>query len=185
MRLNVKTGTMALLVLLAMTGCYRRKTPVGPDSLSGTEEEYAVYRTLVADTVFYRAGTIVLLDSTQAWDFSNDEAPWRGRMSLLSEETLQDYLAVNRIRVRLKNLSCPGKSCVLISSDNMVDWESLYPDAGGVVTVSRVGFNRAGSQALVYWSVYRAPKAAIGSLILLEKESGQWIVLQNLMIWIS
>ena len=156
-----------------------------PDSIYGTEEEYAVYRTLFADTNFFRAGTVVLLDSTQAWDFSNAEAPWKGRIPLLSDETLQQYLSVNRTRAPLKAISCPGKTCVLISSEKMAVWERLYPDAGGAVTVSRVGFNRAGTQALVYWSVYWAPLAAHGSVILLEKEGGRWTVRQDLMIWIS
>jgi len=172
-------------LLLVLTGCVNRKTPMEPDSVYGTEEEYAVYRTLFADTGFYRADTIALMDSTQAWDFLGMDAPWKGRMSRLSDETLQHYLSVNRSRVSLKCVDCPGKTCVLISSEKMGFWERLVPDAEGVVTVSRVGFNRQGTQALVYWSIYWAPLAAFGSVILLEKESGLWTVRQDLTIWIS
>jgi hypothetical protein len=174
-----------LFLLLVATGCGRKRAPLEPNSIYGSEEEYAVYRTLIADTNFYRADTIALVDSTQAWDFLDKDAPWKGRMPRLSDETLQHYLSVNRTRVPLKNIECPGKTCVLISSEKMVFWERLFPDAEGAVTVSRVGFNRSGTQALVYWSIYWAPLAAYGSVILLEKESGFWTVRQNLAIWIS
>jgi hypothetical protein len=185
MRLPNKFGGSVFLLLLVISGCSEKKTPFGLNSSLGTEEEYSVYRALIADTIFNRAATIVLLDSTQSWDFSNGEAPWKGEMPRLSEETLQNYLSVNRTRIPLKSISCPGKTCVLISSEKMAVWERLYPDAGGAVTVSRVGFNRACTQALVYWSVYWAPLAAYGSIILLEKVGGRWTVSQDLMIWIS
>lgn len=174
-----------LLSSILLCGCTAERSPFEPLIQVGTGEEYEIYRTLVADSNFYRAETVVLCDSTQAWDFSNGEAPWMGRMPQLSEETLQRYLSVNRTRVPLKTIPCPGKTCVLISFEKMADWRRMYPDAGGAITVSRVGFNRAGTQALVYWSVYWAPLAASGSVILLEKEGGHWTVRQNLMIWIS
>jgi hypothetical protein len=183
--LKRKIGNVVFPLLLLISGCSGKSAPAGPDFISGTGEEYSVYRTLIADSNFYRAGTVVILDSTQAWDFSNSEAPWKGRMPRLSDETLQQYLSVNRTRVPLQVISCPGKTCVLISCEKMADWERMFPDAAGVVTVSRVGFNRAGTQALAYWSVYLAPLAASGSVILLEKEDGRWTVRQNLMIWIS
>ena len=178
--------TAAVLILvLALTGCGRNRTPVEPDSGYGTEEEYAVYRTLFADSNFYRSPSIVLLDSTQAWDFLNGEAPWKGRMSRLSDETLENYLSVNRTRVPMKCVECPGKTCALISFEEMAVWKRFFPDADGAVTVSRVGFDRPANQALVYWSVYFAPLAAFGSVVLLEKEGGLWIVRQSLTIWVS
>jgi hypothetical protein len=184
-RLHHQFGESAFLLLLIVFGCSEKKTPFGLNPSHGTEEEYSVYRALIADTIFYRAATIVLIDSTQSWDFSNAEAPWKGKMPRLSDETLQNYLSANRSRIPLKCISCPGKTCVLISNEKMAVWERLVPDAGGAITVSRVGFNRSGTQALVYWSVYWAPLAAYGSVILLEKEGGRWMVRQDLMIWIS
>jgi len=174
---------IAFLFLIA-AGCGKKKTPLEPDSFFGSDEEYEVYRTLLADTNHYGAGTIVLVDSTQAWDFSDTETPWDGRMPELSDETLQDFLSVNRTRVSLKRIEFPGKTCVLISSEQMTAWKRTSPDAEGTVTVSRVGFNRSSTQALVYWSVFRAPDSAQGSVALLEKENGRWMVRQNLMIWI-
>jgi hypothetical protein len=157
-----------LLSVFLLFGCAAERSPFEPFIPDGTGEEYRIYRTLVADTGFNRAQTVVFNDSTQALDFSNGDAPWKGRMPGLSDETLENFQLVNRTRVPLKNISCPGKSCILISGDDMAGWNRMYPEAGGVVTVSRVGFDRAGSQAFVYWSVFWAPLASSVSVVLLD-----------------
>jgi hypothetical protein len=89
-----------MFLLLLAAGCGREKTPIQPAVDYGSEEEYAVYRALIADTNFYRADTVVLVDSTQSWDFVNLDAPWKNRLPDVSDETLQNYLSVNRAAFR-------------------------------------------------------------------------------------
>jgi hypothetical protein len=175
----------ALLFLLMLSGCAVKKMPFEPNELLGTDEEYAVYKTLVADTDLYRAKTVVVSDSTRIWNFHPDVKYWTSQMPSLSEETFQNFIWMNQNPVPLNPILCPGIIFVLLSREELNDWEIRYPEAGGAVTVSRVGFNSFGTQALVYWSIYWAPKAAYGSMILLEKSGGQWVIRQNLMIWIS
>jgi hypothetical protein len=173
------------LLSLLLSGCAAEHSPVKPPVEDGTGEEYQVYRTLVADSAFNGSSTVLFCDSTQAWDFPDGNSPWKSELLGMSDETIRNYLAVNRTPVRLKHITCPGITCILISSADMAEWQRLYPGAGGVVTVSRVGFNSAETEALVYWSVYRAARAARGSIILLQKENEVWTVRQELMIWTS
>jgi hypothetical protein len=84
----------------------------------------------------------------------------------------------------MKTIACPGKVCVLISEMNGA-WQSRFQDAEGVLTVSRVGFNLAATQALVYWSTYWGPNAAAGFIVLLEREDAGWAARRSLMIWTS
>jgi hypothetical protein len=183
--LSVWVGSRVTFLLLLASGCGREKMPVQPASDYGSDEEYAVYRTLIADTDFYRAGTVVLVDSTQSWNFLNLDAPWKDRLPDVSDETLQNYLTVNRSRVPMKNISCPGKVCVLISEEEIASWQRRFPGAEGVLTVSSVGFNRAADQALVYRSRYWGPESAAGFIVVLEKKDGRWAVRRSLMIWTS
>jgi hypothetical protein len=60
-----------------------------------------------------------------------------------------------------------------------------YPDSQGIMTISRVGFNREQDQALVYVGNQSDGKAGAGYCVLLTKENGVWTVQGKVMIWVS
>jgi hypothetical protein len=75
-----------------------------------------------------------------------------------------------------------------IFSQNKDGWQSFYqqfPDAPGIVSLSRVGFNQRLDQALVYIGIQRNWLAGGGYYVLLNKENGTWVIDQQVMIWIS
>ncbi len=60
-----------------------------------------------------------------------------------------------------------------------------YPDAGGVVTLSRVGLDKARTQALVGVTVSNGGLAGAGVLVLLVKDKDAWVVRTISEIWVS
>jgi hypothetical protein len=175
----------AALGFMILAACIGKKNPFKPSAAPGTVDEYDVYRAVVADTNYFRSACILLADSTMAYMSFGNLDYWKEHMPSLSDETITAYLSVNATRARLQPIACPGKTCVLIGKANPYDWRNRNPGESGLVTVSRVGFNRTGTQALVYWSEFWAPLAASGSMMLLEKIEGRWVVRRSLMIWIS
>jgi hypothetical protein len=75
-----------------------------------------------------------------------------------------------------------------IFGQNQSGWEifyNRYPQAPGITTLSRVGFNSAFDQALVYIGTQSNWLAGAGYYILLEKGGGVWSIDQQVMTWIS
>jgi hypothetical protein len=75
-----------------------------------------------------------------------------------------------------------------IFSQNRDGWQLFYeqyPDAPGITTLSRVGFNNTHDQALVYVGTISHWLAGAGYYVLLKKVNGSWMVDQQVMTWIS
>ena len=67
-------------------------------------------------------------------------------------------------------------------------WEYFYkkyPKAQGITSVSRVGFNKAKTRAIVYFGTQSYSLAGAGFWVILEKEPGGWKITSRQMIWIS
>jgi hypothetical protein len=114
----------------------------------------------------------------------------RGEMRLASREVLDDFEAKNRQPVavnadfglKTRTLAVSGDEVRRLAQvkDGGIDSEPLrekYPDASGVITLSRVGFNRDMTEALV--EVVRGlcgKGCGEGAFVLLAREGGRWKV---------
>ena len=75
-----------------------------------------------------------------------------------------------------------------IFGQNQSGWEifyNRYPQAPGITTLSRVGFNSTFDQALVYIGTQSNWLAGAGYYVLLKKINGIWNIDQQVMTWIS
>jgi hypothetical protein len=120
------------------------------------------------------------------------------RPSSLSRETFEDYLAcakeaksltrsfnlkTNYVLVdygeieRLINLTNPAKA--------FDDFYLKYPESGGFITLSRVGFNRNHDQALVSTGWLCGALCGMGAYVLLTKKSGAWSVEKTAEGWVA
>jgi hypothetical protein len=178
-----------LPVLIGLAGCDRDDSPLHPTRGAGMESDFAVYRAILSDTTtFIPCPVVVMVDSTALGPGSMTEEDWdwfRKRVPGVSEETWRSFQRRNVDRVSIRDFQCPGRSIVFLDARSSWEWERTVPGSCGVVTVSLAGFNRDGTEALVYWSVYWAPLAAYGSLIWLNKKEGEWVIGRDVMIWIS
>ena len=83
-------------------------------------------------------------------------------------------------------LSQAGKNRIF--SQNQSGWDIFYnrfPQAPGLTTFSRVGFDLPLDQALVYMGTQSNWLAGSGYYILLKKVNGIWSIDQQVLIWIS
>ena len=69
--------------------------------------------------------------------------------------------------------------------DQWTAYYKLYPDSGGYNSLSRVGYDKAGRQALVYFVNWCGSLCGTGSYVLLERSERGWVVKASAGIWIS
>jgi hypothetical protein len=75
-----------------------------------------------------------------------------------------------------------------IFSQNQSGWEvfyNRYPQAPGITTLSRVGFDSTFDQALVYIGTQSNWLAGSGYYVLLKKVDGAWSIDQQVLTWVS
>ena len=161
--------------------------PTG-SSIFDSRYESEIYRAIIlAD---HADEKVIVLRAESGRDFS--QADLEGRPLPLAfepsegveEETLDDYCNKNQVESQL----IPGDlgvNYVLVSEEEMSGlfenrgngWASFrkkYPSANGLLTFSRVGFNKAHTQALVYvgWSCDFT--CGNGGYVLLQKHGNKW-----------
>ncbi len=157
-------------------------------------EEQAVYAALLSN---YDVRERVVLSKTtdSGFEFTGQTEQPQG-MPGLSEELWQDYLAQNDRSYPLSQGMEVGVEYVLLDAEEMSDifsnyedgWNefySRYPDSPGITTFSRVGFNPDRTEALVYMGTQFHYLAGAGNLVRLEKQNGEWKIVDRMMLWIS
>jgi hypothetical protein len=120
----------------------------------------------------------------------------------ISDQTILDWTRKSRTSSPLSNKFHMSTSVVILSetdtdrmkkaksSVDLVDfWAAFrrkYPEGGGgIVRISRTGFNRERTQAIVEVGNATGPVGGQGVYVLLGKENGVWKVHYSLLAWIS
>jgi hypothetical protein len=114
-------------------------------------------------------------------------------------ETFASFLARNQTSQTLRTDMSLGAPYVLLTDaalgqifkpggDPEAGWQafySKYPDAHGFITLSRVAFDAAGAQALVYVGSAFDALGGEGTYHLLVRQGDAWVVDQEATTWIS
>ena len=162
-------------------------------------EEQAVYTSLL--TKMYTATEFVIMDTT-ATDPGGIENTSQTLASVLQNMhdvalgTVDSFKTRNEAAHPIRSDMNLGSPYILLSQDernqifdqNQSGWEIFYgryPDAPGITTLSRVGFNASLDQALVYLGTQSNWLAGAVYYILLKKVNGVWNIDQQVMTWIS
>jgi hypothetical protein len=191
-----------LAVLLACSGlvssCGGLTDRADPPS---SPQEEAVYAAVLAQR--YAAPTYVLMDTTGTDDFGQplDETLQNvvQRMHDVAPELPTSFMARNQASRTLGPDMSLGAPYVLLTdaevsqifspgSDPSLGWQtfySKYPEARGIITLSRVGFNAAGDEALVYVGSQFESLGAEGLYYLLVRQGDAWVVDQQAVTWVS
>lgn len=121
----------------------------------------------------------------------------KARLSPLSQATIESYKERNKEPLRLKGFANAKVKYSLMKDD---EWEELfekdilsgwksfrqrYPDAVGVVRLSRVGFNPEGTQALVLLLYGCGEVCGEGTFILLTKAEAGWRIEQSVVVVVA
>ncbi len=192
----IKLLKKASIVLLGLNfiACSLLTPPATPSTTGIEKEEQAVYSFFVSDS-----GVAILLQDT-ATNISEDDPQQtidyiKSGMKGISKETIDSYLARNAQPSQLSPDMHLGIDYVLLSTDELSaimsqpdGWTAFYeayPNSHGYTEVSRVGFNNSLDQAVIYVGNMAGPLMGAGFYYLMEKENGEWIIKEQIMVWIS
>jgi hypothetical protein len=175
--------------------------PVDPAAVAGVSaDEQSVYAAVLAQR--FAAPNYVLYDWTSTDDlFGTPEEILPGVLQQLGggadPAIAVDFVAANRKPGSLPAnmplgapyvLMADAQVAQLFSSDLEGGWATFYaqhPGARGIDRLSRVGFNQARDQALVYVGATYASLGGDGIYFLLRRSGATWTVDKEAQVWIS
>lgn len=188
--------------ILAVTACVR-STPTSvstpsvpvPSAADLKKEEQAIYFFFVGK----HKGIALILEDTSTGLPSDDPQQMvdfiQSNFTGVSTETIASFQERNQQSTQLAPDMNLGVDYTLLNADELKqitsqpNWgETLnekYPNSGGYTIFSRVGFNNALDQAVVYVGSVAGPMMGSGYYYLMEKQNGEWVVKEKVMAWIS
>jgi hypothetical protein len=193
-----------LLVALVLfsSACSAKQTlaPIStPSAKQMDSEQQVIYAFLLTNT--YQHKGYVLMDTTSTGVTGVDNTAQsldyvQQNMHSVDPETLNSFRERNDQAYPISADMDLGFPYTLLSQagrqkifgENQSGWEVFYeryPQAPGITTLSRVGFNASLDQALVYIGTQSNWLAGSGYYILLNKLDGAWKIDQRVMTWIS
>ena len=164
-----------LLVLLLLASCDLFK-PAGPETLSN-EEHTIISAVLDSMMQSHAPETIDIFDQTSTATNSISLNIAFERDSIGSQPLLVNYDTANRKRYALDMDKLPNY--VMLK-----DTEEAEPYSG-YFSFTRPGISDDGLWAIVEYSFMSAPLAGCGMAAVLEKKFGEWVVVWDVMIWVS
>lgn len=186
---------LMVFLLLNMLACKALTPGTKANAADIEREEQAVYSVVVHSG----DGPAVLLRETSA-DISNDDPAQsldyiKSGLPSASKETLNSFVDRNKESTQLAPDMQLDMEYVLLSHDERQNiftqadgWDTFYekyPGSGGYTSLSRVGFNDTLDQAVVYAGNMAGPLMGAGFYYLLEKQGGEWRIIEQVMAWIS
>jgi hypothetical protein len=190
-----------LLLVMLMAACAPVATASPTPAVDTLEqEEQAVYATLLKQT--YTAPMLVIMALTSTGPGEGVDNTEKTLAYVLQNMHDVDQATVDSFRSRNASaypipadmdLGIPYSLITQVQrkqifGPNQSGWEvfySNYPNSPGITTLSRVGFNAAFDQALIYLGTESNWLAGIGNYILMKKVEGDWMIDQQVRTWIS
>lgn len=122
----------------------------------------------------------------------------RSRFPRLQKETFASFVSKNKKKSPAEKNLKSNKEVVFITSeeiqvyfnpkregDGWAKFYKKYPTAQGILTLSKAGVNKAGTQAVLYYGNQSHWLAGSGYLSFFEKVNGVWTIVDSYMLWIS
>ena len=162
-------------------------------------QEQAVYAFLLSKMYQHTGYVIMAVTATSATGVGNTAQTLDyvlQNMHNVTPETLGSFRSRNATaQILHPDMQLGGPYTLLsqtarnrIFSQNQSGWDifyNRYPQAPGLTTFSRVGFNATLDQALVYMGTQSNWLVGTGYYLLLKQVNGTWSIDQQVMIWVS
>lgn len=191
---------LLLTLLLLITACTAAPTPSptpGANQIDG--EEQAVYAYLLPEMYKNRSYVIMATTATGPTGVENTAQTLDyvlQNMHDVDPKTLDSFKSRNDAAHPMRQDMDLGSPYTLLTQagknqifgQNQSGWEIFYnhhPQAPGITSLSRVGFNDMLDQALVYIGTQSNWLAGAGYYILLKKGAEGWSIDQQVMVWVS
>jgi hypothetical protein len=193
----LRLSTLFLLLVIPLTSNCLATTNQQTDV---SDEEYAVYSSVLREQfVSERTQVVVIVNQTTGippYSGTPDANYFRRASSAVSQVTIDDYLTKNnqthplsdRFNTRVRRVLFDNAEFHRLFRDVTKGWEEFYrrfPNSGGFIRFSRVGFNVERTQALVYVEHGCGGTCGAGRYLLLAKREGVWRIEGAYMAWIS
>ena len=158
----------------------------------GVEEAYQIYGLLIPQEESYRFSkgalviqmeTVAQLEGTQGGLPTGPEACLFPSAASQFKDAIADYNRLNRKTWLLQKNFQIGKPYEIVPSDTLKaifkegGWDGFYkhyPDSGGYLTMSAVGFNKEKTRAIVYTGSSCGSLCGRWGFHILEKVDGKW-----------
>lgn len=187
-----------LALLLAACGGKQTASPTSAGDQTALQEQ-AVYTAVLQQV--YGASSFVIMDSTATGPVGVDDTNQTfdyvlQNMHDVDPGTLESFRSNNAKAHPVPADMHLGVDYIVLTQAqrnqifdlNQSGWETFYnnyPDAPGLTSISRVGFNATFDQALVYVGTQSNYLAGAGYFVLLTRSGETWTVDQKVMTWIS
>ena len=196
----MRKNLFLLALILSAAACTARPTPLPtPAADQISRQEQAVY-TFLLSKLYQHKEYVIMADTATSLSGVDHTAQTLDyvlqNMHAVAPATLDSFRSRNASSQTLRAdmqlggpytlLSQAGKNRIF--SQNQSGWDIFYnrfPQAPGLTTFSRVGFDLPLDQALVYMGTQSNWLAGSGYYILLKKVNGTWSIDQQVLIWIS
>lgn len=191
-------GSLVGLFLMSIALCSPSASVQTESDTGVSDEEYEIYSSVIKQ-LYIEPDTkhVMIEERTFRYDFSVDEdEPWREKKKGVSiDETAADDYEIKNGRQWLLNkmsFKLPVKTSLITDLDlkaifhgtwGELQWINYYrrfPDSDGFVMLSRIGFNTAHTQGLLYVGSRCGPGCGDIHFLLLEKVNGAWVTKKEL-----
>ena len=169
-----------------------------------TKEDYEIYSIIIRTIT--NGKLVILKDHTKEGEIVKDEeikAYVLRELFELKHETLKNFYLKNKFSIFLNEqiLRRYKINCRLIDSEEFErifgentekGWKvfyTKYPGSCGIITVSRVGFDKGKKQAFVYITHTSGSLCGYGMYVLLTKKrflwKDYWVIQRKVVVWIA
>ncbi len=185
------------VVLLAMNflACATLVPPVAPSAADVEREEQVIYSFFLKDS----NGPALILEDTSSNISKLTPQEMREQIKDsfkdVSNETVKSYIERNAQPSQLSPDMNLGVDYVLLNTEEFAkitsqpNWGEVitktYPGSHGYTIFSRVGFNNSLDQAVIYVGSVAGPLMGSGFYYLMEKKDGEWLIMEQVLVWIS
>ena len=188
-----------LLVLAAQSLGSASRGPLSQADVS--PDEYAVYNAVIGDMfagnkiTFDFGGNVpmkllIIYDHTVTYplrDVGGSDTAANAFFPAIAQQTADDFAVKNKQASLLKRSFNLNLDYILWNSEDPkgAALEKGDGEVHGLVSLSRVGFNRDHNQAVVYMSYVCGDLCGHGFVLLMSKSGDQWQVVNKRGLWIS
>ncbi|MCK4349437.1 MAG: hypothetical protein KAX13_01190 [Candidatus Krumholzibacteria bacterium] len=157
-------------------------------------EEYEIMSALINEYAGSDFELLLINDHTESWCIMARFQEMRSDWVELESETIDSLIVRNSFSVELEKKLLLDSKYRLIPRDEYVkilqgnsgpnwnNFDTLFPDSPGFMTVSRVGFNSERTQALIYfYNAYRCSGDKVvpstRNIAMFVKRDGEWALI--------
>jgi hypothetical protein len=178
-----KISSLLILVLLLFQGVNSTTGKAPPYEDQKAYEVYSAILPLEWPLRHAHAKRLIIQSETKGYEMClRPETEWQDKIG----PAISDYVRANAKASLLQPRIKVGVPYQLIIADELMStiqtagWEGFhqrYPDSGGWMELSAVGFNVNKTVAVVYMGHHCGPLCGGGGFHVLEKKDGKWVAL--------